>query len=26
MVKSIEQAGAGNLMHQFEKLKKKLDH
>ena len=25
MVKSIEQAGAGNLMHQFEKLKKKLD-
>ena len=25
MVKSIEQAGAGNLMHQFEKLKKKLE-
>jgi len=25
MVKSIEQAGSGNLMHQFEQLKKKLD-
>ena len=25
MVKSIEQAGAGNLMHQFENLKKKLE-
>ena len=25
MVKSIEQAGEGNLMHQFEKLKKKLE-
>ena len=25
MVKSIEQAGSGNLMHQFEKLKKKLE-
>ena len=25
MVKSIEQAGAGNLMHQFEQLKKKLE-
>jgi exodeoxyribonuclease VII large subunit len=25
MVKSIEQAGAGNLMHEFEKLKKKLE-
>ena len=24
MVKSIEQAGSGNLMHQFEQLKKKL--
>ena len=25
MVKSIEQAGSGNLMHQFEQLKKKLE-
>ena len=25
MVKSIEQAGSGNVMHQFEQLKKKLD-
>ena len=25
MVKSIEQAGSGNLMHQFEQLKNKLD-
>ena len=25
MVKSIEQAGSGNLMHRFEQLKKKLD-
>jgi exodeoxyribonuclease VII large subunit len=25
MVKSIEQAGSGNLMHKFEQLKKKLD-
>jgi exodeoxyribonuclease VII large subunit len=25
MVKSIERAGAGNLMHEFEKLKKKLE-